>query len=168
MAEHWFVRIAPKAFNGVRVLLALVSSSPTVIAVIKGMPLEIVAGWAMAGIVSTLVGLYYILRLGDYVEGQGVNAKLGMAFADELEERAGVGDATVTTARASEIIGQADGGRKMNTKFRWIKNIVDAGYVWGQPLNENDQANRDTLVRVRELASFFRRKDWRRLVDRAS
>jgi len=137
---------------------------------IKGAAIEWVLFFMLNAMALGLMVSYYGLLLGDYIQGRSEWGLMGRSFASELEDRLSVGDEQMTTAKAAEIWNGTVAGpqthERHNTRFRWIKNSIDNGHVAGAPLNADGRANKDTVVRVADLAAFFRRREWRQLVDR--
>ncbi len=169
--DHWFVRAVPWISRFVQLVVWLCGGWVVVSAPLRGEPMGVVAFYGLAGYAVTVMASYYTLRFGEYVQGRALTAQLGHVFAQALEERLSVRETEMTTARAAQLWREIDPQMQStsveNTRFRWIKNAIDNGHVEGVPLNANGEANRNTVVQVRDLAAFFRRKDWRMLVVRA-
>lgn len=161
---RFFIRHSSAIFFMFRFIVWPLFLSPAVNAAFKNLPFEHWGLLLAAGITLAIIATFYLLKLGDYIEEYTADAQLGNSFAEALEERISVGDSAWTANDlATLLVGERAEQEVWNRHFRWIKHSVLNGYVDGTPLNENGHPVRETVIRLKDLAEFFRRRDWKKL-----
>src|SRR5689334_19822094 len=159
--NHWFIRALPWIVRGAQFVIWLVGGWAAVSTPWRGEPIGVVAFYGLGSFTIMLAASYYILRIGEYIEGRTVDAQLGGVFSRELEDRLSVNETEMLVTTASAIWSDIDPAprtqRRGNTKYRWVKAAIDLGYAKGTPLNSDGTAFKQTVVNVGELAAFFKR-----------
>jgi hypothetical protein len=164
--DHWFIRAIPWIVRAVQFVIWACGGWVVASAPWRGEPLSVVAFYGLAGFAVTAMASYYALKIGEWIEERATFVQLGRRFAAALEDRQSVRETSMTTARAAAFWMEIDPSANPahNTRFRWIKNAMDNGHVHGARLNANGDANKDTVLQVGDLAAFFRRRNWRKMV----
>ena len=165
MATRWSEKMAPRGVWAIR-LFGWVGALVMFIApVIKGMSFEWVAFFMVSGVTLAVMLSYYALLLRERIDKLMGDVQEGEDFAQKIEDRIRVGDGPWTANDLATLWAGAGAPHfDWNLRFRWIKHAVLNGHVPGERLNENGQPVAETLIPLKELAAFFRRRDWKQLV----